>query len=259
MNEELKPLEEVEETSSDEEIVEETPQEENPEEVVEEAQPEETPVEEPSQEEQAPEETPAEEIPQEEVKEEQPEEKPVPEEPVVEKKVRDPNVKVYFFHPSEKKRLSYEMTDVDGKVVYEAKLTKFHHFKPFEYEFKNNIKGTHKKHDIGRSMNMDMGLRRGKGAQLNSYYSYDGLNIWTYISSNNVRMGFKNNTTYVVYLLNNPIATITLVHPEFTLENELIDDKKFKRGYYMVETMNMNLDVVFLIAFTMARTAISYL
>ena len=160
--------------------------------------------------------------------------------------------KTYFFQP-EKKLLKqgFFMTDEDGTVIYEAKMLKQPLIGAMEFEFTNHLSGRSEKHKVGQTVTSEqtgfLGFTSTK-----SHFKYDGKKIWDYLHDQGIRinsrpLGNKLGMSYEVSLKGQPLATVAMSSPK---GKSIITTNL----YYEVSCEEKDLDLVFLVAFSIAMT-----
>ena len=148
---------------------------------------------------------------------------------------------------------SFTLEDENNNVVYEAKMLKFSLLGASPYEFKNHITNKTEEHKIGKTITTEEG---GDGLvsllSKKSYFKYDGKKIWDYLHDLGIRVdskmsGNKLGMTYNISFEGKDIATIATSSPK---------GKSFITTdlYYDVECEEKDLDLVFLVAFSIAKT-----
>lgn len=140
-----------------------------------------------------------------------------------------------------------------NNIAYEARMIKFSLFTASKFEFKNYVTGMVEEHKIGKTITIENG-----GNDLisflskKSYFKYDGVKIWDYLHDKGIRIESKPSAnkigmTYIVSFEGKEIGTIA------TSSNEgksiLTTDL-----YYDVTCDDKDLDLVFLTAFSIAKT-----
>ena len=148
---------------------------------------------------------------------------------------------------------TFTLEDASGNTIYEAKMLKFSLFMASPFEFINHITHRREEHKIGKTITLEEG-----GNSLitvlskKSYFKYDGKNIWDYLHDKDIRIdskpyGEKIGMTHDVSREGLRIATIS---------SSSLKGKSFITTdlYYDVTCEEKNLDIVFLIAFSIART-----
>lgn len=148
---------------------------------------------------------------------------------------------------------SFSLENEEGKTVYEGKMIKFKLFGAAPYEFINHITNKTETHNIGKTVTVEE--NRNDIVDLlskKSYFKYDGKKIWDYLHDEGFRVDSKLSDgklgmTYDVSLKGNHIATIKTSTPK---GKSLITTDM----YYDVICEEENLDLVFLVAFSIAKT-----
>ena len=160
----------------------------------------------------------------------------------------------YKFKPVLKTvKQSFNLEDANGNLVYEGKMTKFSLFGASPYEFTNHITNKTEEHKVGKTITTEQG-----GNDIISFMSkssgfkFDGKKIWDYLHDMGIRIdskisGSKIGMCYDVTLKGQPLATIANSSPKG--KSILTTDL-----YYDVTCEEKDLDLVFLVAFAIART-----
>jgi hypothetical protein len=148
---------------------------------------------------------------------------------------------------------AFFLEDESGNLVYEAKMTKFSIFGASPFELVNHITNKTEEHRIGKTITIEE-----KGNSLlnfmskRSYFKYDKKNIWDYLHDLGIRIDSKPSSnkigmTYEISLENIHIATIATSSPKG--KSIITTDL-----YYDVICEEKDLDIVFLVAFSIAKT-----
>lgn len=148
---------------------------------------------------------------------------------------------------------SFFLEDENSNIVYEGKMTKFSLFKASPFELVNHITNNREEHKIGKTVTIEQG-----GNDLvsfmskKSYFKYDGKNIWDYLHGLGIRIdskpsGNKIGMTYDISFEGKPLATVASSSPK---------GKSFITTdlYYDVICEEKDLDLVFLVALSIAKT-----
>ena len=148
---------------------------------------------------------------------------------------------------------AFYLEDENGNTVYEGKMTKFSLLGASPFEFVNHVTGKMEEHKVGKTVTVE----QGNGGLLSmlskrSYFKYDGQKIWDYLHDQGIRIessisGKKLGMSYDVTFNGAPLATIANSSPKgksiFTTDL-----------YYDVTCEEKDLDLVFLVAFSIAKT-----
>lgn len=148
---------------------------------------------------------------------------------------------------------AFYLEDENGNTVYEGKMTKFSLLGASPFEFVNHVTGKMEEHKVGKTVTVE----QGNGGLLSmlskrSYFKYDGQKIWDYLHDQGIRIdsgisGKKLGMSYAVTFKGAPLATIANSSPKgksiFTTDL-----------YYDVTCEEADLDLVFLVAFSIAKT-----
>ena len=148
---------------------------------------------------------------------------------------------------------AFFLEDENGNVVYEGKMTKFSLFGASPFELVNHITNKTEEHKIGKTVTIEQG-----GNDLisfmskRSYFKYDDKKIWDYLHDLGIRINSKPSAnkigmTYEVSFEGKPIATIATSSPK---GKSLITTDM----YYDVTCEEKDLDLVFLVALSIAKT-----
>jgi hypothetical protein len=148
---------------------------------------------------------------------------------------------------------AFYLEDENGNTVYEGKMTKFSLLGASPFEFVNHVTGKMEEHKVGKTVTVE----QGNGGLLSmlskrSYFKYDGQKMWDYLHDQGIRIdsgisGKKLGMSYDVTFKGAPLATIANSSPKgksiFTTDL-----------YYDVTCEEADLDLVFLVAFSIAKT-----
>ncbi len=148
---------------------------------------------------------------------------------------------------------AFYLEDENGNTVYEGKMTKFSLLGASPFEFVNHVTGKMEEHKVGKTVTVE----QGNGGLLSmlskrSYFKYDGQKIWDYLHDQGIRIdsgisGKKLGMSYDVTFKGAPLATIANSSPKgksiFTTDL-----------YYDVTCEEADLGLVFLVAFSIAKT-----
>ena len=148
---------------------------------------------------------------------------------------------------------AFFLEDENEKIVYEGKMTKFKLFGASPFELTNHITNKTEEHKIGKTVTVEQG-----GNDLisfmskRSYFKYDDKKIWDYLHDLGIRIdstlsGDKVGMTYNVSFEGKPLATIATSSPKG--KSLLTTDL-----YYDITCEEKDLDLVFLVAFSIAKT-----
>ena len=148
---------------------------------------------------------------------------------------------------------SFFLEDENGNLVYEGKMTKFKLFGAAPFELVNHITNKTEEHKIGKTVSVEQG---GDGLislmSKRSYFKYDDQNIWDYLHDLGIRIDSKPSSnklgmTYDISFEGKPLAVIATSSPK---GKSLITTDL----YYDVTCEEKDLDLVFLTAFSIAKT-----
>ena len=148
---------------------------------------------------------------------------------------------------------SFFLEDENGNTVYEGKMTKFSLFGASPYEFTNHRTNRTEVHKVGKTVTAEVG---GGGLisalSKRSSFRFDGQKIWDYLHGLGIRIetgvsGSKLGMRYEITLKGEHLAEIANSSPK---------GKSFLTVdlYYDVICEEKDLDLVFLVAFAIAKT-----
>ena len=148
---------------------------------------------------------------------------------------------------------AFNLEDENGNIVYEGKMIKFSLLGASPFEFTNHLTNKKEEHKVGKTITVEQG-----GNDLvsflskRSYFKYDNKKIWDYLHDLGVRIdsnfsGNKVGMTYDVSFEGKPLATIASSSPKG--KSIITTDL-----YYDVTCEEKDLDLVFLVAFSIAKT-----
>ena len=148
---------------------------------------------------------------------------------------------------------AFYLEDENGNTVYEGKMTKFSLLGASPFEFVNHVTGKTEEHKVGKTITVEQG-NGGLISMLSkrSFFKYDGQKIWDYLHDQGIRIesgisGQKLGMSYDVTFKGAPLCTIANSSPKgksiFTTDL-----------YYDVTCEEADLDLVFLVAFSIAKT-----
>ena len=145
----------------------------------------------------------------------------------------------------------FTLVDENDTLVYEGRMTKFSLLGPSPYTFTNHLTNKNEEHKIGKTITME---ESGTASffSTKSYFKYDGEKIWDYLHDKGIRInstlsGNKLGMTYDVSYEGKEIATIATSTPK---GKSIITTSM----YYDVTCEEKDLDLVYLVAFSIAKT-----
>ena len=148
---------------------------------------------------------------------------------------------------------SFTLEDESNNIVYEGRMLKFKLLGAAPHEFINHITNNKEEHQIGKTVTIENGGNDMVSfLSKRSYFKYDGKKIWDYLHDKGIRIdskmsGNKVGMTYDVSFEGNSIATIATTTPK---GKSLVTTDM----YYDVTCEEKDLDLVFLVAFSIAKT-----
>ena len=148
---------------------------------------------------------------------------------------------------------AFFLENENGEVVYEGKMTKFSLFGASPFELINHITNKTEEHLIGKTITVEQG-----GNDLlsflskRSYFKYDGKKIWDYLHDLGIRINTRPSSekigmTYDISFEGNNIGVISTSSPSG--KSIITSDM-----YYDVTCEDKDLDLMFLVAFSIAKT-----
>ena len=145
----------------------------------------------------------------------------------------------------------FYLEDESGNVVYEGKMLKFSLFGASPFAFTNHITNHTEEHKVGKTVTMEQSGLVGFFST-KSYFKYDNEKIWDYLHNKGIRInstlsGNKIGMTYDVSFEGKALATISSSSPK---GKSLITTNM----YYDVICEEKDIDLVFLVAFAIAKT-----
>ena len=158
----------------------------------------------------------------------------------------------YLLKPALKTiKQGFSLEDENNNVVYEAKMIKFKLFGPAPFEFTNHITNKKEEHKVGKTVTQEESGITGFFSTKSSF-KYDGIKIWNYLHDKGIRIesnmsSGKIGMTYKVSFEGKELATISSSSPKG--KSIVTTDM-----YYDVTCEEKDLDLVFLVAFSIAKT-----
>ena len=148
---------------------------------------------------------------------------------------------------------TFSLEGEDGNLVYEGKMMKFTLFSASPFEFINYTTNKREEHKVGKTITVEQGGNDFLSfLSKRSYFKFDGKKIWDYLHDLGVRIdskpsGNKIGMTYDITFEGKPLATISTSSPKG--KSFITTDM-----YYDVTCEEKDLDLVFLVAFSIAKT-----
>ena len=145
----------------------------------------------------------------------------------------------------------FTLVDEEDNLVYQAQMTKFKLFGASPFNFENYITNKKEEHTVSKTVTMEETGVSGFFST-KSTFKHDGEKIWKYLHQKGIRInsklsGNKLGMTYEVSLESNPLAVMASSSPK---GKSLITNGM----YYDITCEEKDLDLVFLVAFSIART-----
>ena len=148
---------------------------------------------------------------------------------------------------------AFYLEDEGGNTVYEGKMMKFSLLGASPFEFVNHLTKKSEVHKVGKTITVEQG---GGGLisalSKRSYFKYDDQKIWDYLHDLGIRIeskiaGNKLGMSYDVTYKGEHLATVANSSPKG--KSIITFDL-----YYDVTCEEKDLDLVFLVAFAIAKT-----
>ena len=146
----------------------------------------------------------------------------------------------------------FTLVDENDNLVYEGRMTKFKLFGAAPYTFINHITNKTEEHNIGKTITAEESGIAGMFST-SSHFKFDGEKIWHYLHDKGIRIktnisSNKIGMSYEVSLEGKQVATIASSSPKG--KSIITTDM-----YYDVICEEKDLDLVFLVAFSIAKTS----
>ena len=169
---------------------------------------------------------------------------------------------LYFLTDTGTAKVGHRMEDVNKKVLYEAKVTKFSLVGATGMDFIDHVKGTTTPHQVGHEIETDY---HSILIDNHSGFKFDGEDIGKHLKRNGVviESGFMSGKPlwpqYRVLRDGEEIALLQSSGVHVHEEDAARDGKLAKmvpaRGYFRIQTREKNLDLLFVVAMAFARTS----
>ena len=169
---------------------------------------------------------------------------------------------LYFLTDTGTAKVGHRMEDVNKKVLYEAKVTKFSLVGATGMDFIDHVKGTTTPHQVGHEIETDY---HSILIDNHSGFKFDGEDIWKHLKRNGVviESSFMSGKPlwpqYRVLRDGEEIALLQSSGVHVHEEDAAGDGKLAKmvpaRGYFRIQTREKNLDLLFVVAMAFARTS----
>ena len=145
----------------------------------------------------------------------------------------------------------FTLVDENDTLIYKGQMTKFSLFSAAPYDFTNYITNKTEEHKIGKTVTASESGVAGMFSTSSSF-KFDGEKIWNYLHNKGIRINSslssnKLGMTYEITFEGKPLATIASSSPKG--KSIITTDK-----YYDVTCDEKDLDLVFLVAFSIAKT-----
>lgn len=167
---------------------------------------------------------------------------------------------VYFLTDLGTPKAGHHIEDRNGRVLYEAKMTKFTMASPFGFDFIDHEHNKTTPHLVGHAEQKD---RNSLIFDNNYTFSLDGKDVWKHLRENGItldsRLGQAQGImpSYSICRDGEEIAcaesTSKYVHEEDAAEHK-VASKVPVQGFYRVHTKEKNLDLLFVVLLAMARS-----
>lgn len=146
---------------------------------------------------------------------------------------------------------SFTLEDKNGNIVYEGKMIKFSLLGASPYEFINHKTNSTEEHKVGKTITSEESSLFNMFSR-SSYFKFDGQKIWDYLHDKGIRIESKPSSnklgmTYVISFEGKEFASIATSTPKG--KSFITTDM-----YYDVTCEEKDLDLTFLVAFSIAKT-----
>ena len=169
---------------------------------------------------------------------------------------------LYFLTDTGTAKVGHRIEDAARKVLYEAKVTKFSLVGATGMDFIDHEKGTTTPHQVGHEIETDY---HSILIDNHSGFKFDGEDIWKHLKRNGIviESSFMSGKPlwpqYRVLRDGEEIALIQSSGVHVHEEDEAGKGKLSKvipaRGCYRIQTREVNLDLLFVVAMAFARTS----
>lgn len=145
----------------------------------------------------------------------------------------------------------FTLVDENDTLIYEGKMIKFSLFKAAPYNFINYLTNKTEEHKVGKTITAEESGMAGMFST-SSYFKFDGEKIWNYLHDKGIRINStlssnKIGMTYEILYEGKYLATISSSSPK---GKSIITTGM----YYDITCEEKDLDLVFLVAFSIAKT-----
>ncbi len=169
---------------------------------------------------------------------------------------------LYFLTDTGTAKVGHRLEDANRKVLYEAKVTKFSLVGSTGMDFIDHEKGTTTPRQVGHVIDTDY---HSVLIDNHSGFKLDGEDIWKHLKRNGIAIessfmaGKPLWPQYRVLRDGQEIAVIQSsgvhVHEEDTAGKSKLGNMIPARGFYRIQTSEVNLDLLFVVAMAFARTS----
>lgn len=159
----------------------------------------------------------------------------------------------YLLKPALKTaKQAFYLEDENGETVYEGKMTKFSLLGASPFEFVNHITQKTEVHTVGKTVTSETGTGLISVLSKRSSFKFDGKKIWDYLHDEGIRINTgisdrKLGMSYEITYKGEYLATVANSSPKG--KSFITTDM-----YYDVTCEEKDLDLVFLVAFSIAKT-----
>ena len=164
----------------------------------------------------------------------------------------------YYFHPEGKMTQNYLLEDSEQRIVYEAKADKLSLIKDTDYVFVNHVSGTTRPAAIGHTVSTSVGAN-SFFSTVSSSFTINGTDIWDYLSEKGFSLEMTLEGIRPIFKISRyGVALTDIVTSGVRTKNENSRLAKLPaNGYYTFECGSSELDMLFLICFSLARIDLS--
>ncbi|MBQ7645739.1 MAG: hypothetical protein IJS94_00575 [Clostridia bacterium] len=168
---------------------------------------------------------------------------------------------LYFLTDLGTPKYGHRIEDKDRKVLYEAKMTKFTLTNPFGFDFIDHENGTTTPHYVGHEEQTEW---NSLIIDNHSTFTFDGEDIWKHLKKNGITFNAHFASGKILapefYVFRDgeqiaeAITTCQYPHEEDEAQHS-IANKVPVRGFYRIKTSEKNLDLLFVVMLSIARTS----
>ena len=159
--------------------------------------------------------------------------------------------KTYYFHPDKNVlKQGYVMEDAAGNTVYEAKVLKQPLIGAATVDFINHISNQSEEHKVGHVATLET-FTNDIFFTRKSWFKFDDINIWKFLNEEGVVINSSLSglsVNYQVFYESNLIASIRMD------SKASIGGLALPSHNFVIEVEEENLDLAFLVAYSVSKT-----